>query len=212
VGKIADWQPFPGTDRFNYQNSYDRLGAQLNNTCDNDPLCSLYYANGGATPKLAGLMPVSGHGCAEFARSVNDGTDNVVTFYVQNRNWGDGPGLVDWDAGGAIDDGAPFVDDTWRRTILRLTLNVNGVMGTGRLEEWMQKAGEPAIKVMEYIGDPGGFDAGLVQGRNASLGGNTWLPDGAILHWYNLSAVAGNFDGGSLVHLGYIRIWSHPRE
>jgi hypothetical protein len=38
------------------------------------------------------------------------------------------------------------------------------------------------------------------------------LADGAILHFYNLSAVAGNFDGGAMVHIGYVRIWSQPRQ
>jgi hypothetical protein len=64
---------------------------------------------------------------------------------------------------------------------------------------------------MEYIGDVGGFDQGLVNSRDASLGGNTWFTDSSILHFYNLSAVAGIFDGGSTVHIGYVRMWSESR-
>ena len=208
VGKIADWQPAGGTDRFNYQSGADQLGAQTTADCNLDPLCNLYFANHGATPRFAGLPPNSRGRGGAIARAI--GLD--VTFYIQNRNWGNGAGLVNWGGNGDDQTGANLVDNTWRRTILRLTLNQNGVMGTGRIEEWLQKAGEPAVKVMEYVGDVGGFDQGLVRSRDASQGGNIWLTDASILHWYNLSAVAGIYDGGATVHLGYFRMWSEPRE
>jgi len=202
VGKIADWQPSPGTDRFNYQLSYDPMGAQ-GASCNTDPLCSKYYSNNGLTPKLPGILPTAKTEAAAFARSINLNT----WFYTQNMNYGTGTGKVSW--GG---QGETMLDNVWRRTILRLTLNANGVMGQGRLEEWLQVAGQPAVKVMEYVGDIGGFDQGLVNSRDASQGGNVWLTDASILHWYNLSAVAGIFDGGATVHVGYFRMWSQSRQ
>lgn len=211
VGKIADWQPYPGTDRFNYQNGRDQLGAQFDNRCDNDPLCSKYFAKGGSQPRFAGLPPnATQHGGA-IARGVNYGSGPVVTFYVQNRNYGTSPGRVAWGGDADSTSGINLVDDTWRRTILRLTLNANGVMGQGRFEEWLQKAGEPAVKVMEYVGDEGGFDAGLVKSRNAALGGNSWFTPASVLYLYDLTAVGPIFTGGNTTHLGYVRIWSEPR-
>ena len=210
VGKIADWQPFPGTDRFNYQNSYDRLGAQDATSCASDPLCSKYYLNG--APRFAGLPPSASQAGGQMARSWNDGSDNRVTFYTQNRNWGNGTGQVNWGGTTTPMIGINLVDNTWRRTIIRITKHQNGQRGYGRLEEWMQKAGEPAVKVMEYVGDVGAFDEGLVISRNSALGGSSWFTPGSILHFYDLTAVSGNFDGGSQVHLGYFRMWSHPRQ
>jgi hypothetical protein len=205
IGKIADWQPYAGTDRFNYQTSYDPLGAQRSdngiNGCDADPLCSKYYTHG--TPNAQGTLPLGGWGVG-FARGLSGSSPTPgVWFYTQNRGYPQ----VAWGS-----NGVNMLDNAWRRTILRLTLNVNGVMGTGRIEEWLEKAGEPVVKVMEYVGDVGGFDQGLVKSRDANLGGNTWFTPGATLHWYNLSAVGGIFNGGSNVHLGYMRIWSMPRE
>ncbi|HKW12193.1 MAG TPA: hypothetical protein VJO33_17535 [Gemmatimonadaceae bacterium] len=207
-GKIADFQPFAGTDRFNYQTDPDYLGAQQQTSCDADPLCSKYYTNNGNTPRFPGLPPQANYGTGAIARSMY--AQNPM-FYRQNRNWGPGAGQVDWGGNSWATMGVSFIDNRWRRTILRLTMN-NGAMGTGRVEEWMQIAGQPAVKVMEFIGDPGGFDAGLVNGRDVSQGGNTWVSSSATLYLYNLSAVGPIFTGGNTTHLGYVRIWSEPRE
>ena len=69
-----------------------------------------------------------------------------------------------------------------------------------------------AVSAMASGGAGGGFDEGLVISRNSALGGSSWFTAGSILHFYDLTAVSGNFDGGSLVHLGYFRMWSHPRQ
>jgi hypothetical protein len=212
-GKIADWQPYAGTDRFNYQTDPDQLGTQADATnCDIDALCSLYYANNGLTPRFAGLLPKANYGAAAVARST---FARNITFYRQNRNWGpggNGTGTVDWTNTSWQTMGITFADNRWRRTILRYTMNLNGVMGQGRIEEWMQLAGQPAVKVMEFIGDPGGFDAGLVMGRDITQGGATWFTSGSDLGWYNLTAVGGIYRGGNITHLGYFRMWSEPRE
>jgi hypothetical protein len=204
-GKIADWQPYAGTDRFNYQTMYDPLGVQRTNLgpagCDADAHCSRYYLNG--VPRLAGIKPL-GAWEAEFARSVAVTLDNTqVWFYTQNRGYPQ----VDWGS-----NGVNVADNTWRRTILRLTLNQGGVRGRGRIEEWQERVGSAPVKVMEYIGDVGGFDQDLVMGREPALGGNTWFTAGSIMHFYNLTSQYGIFNGGSLVHLGYFRMWSQPRQ
>jgi hypothetical protein len=205
IGKIADWQPYAGTDRFNYQTQYDPLGAQRSdngpNGCNADPLCSRYYTNG--TPKVSGILPLGGWGVG-FARGLSGSSPTPgVWFYTQNRGYPQ----VAWGS-----NGVNMVDNRWRRTIIRLTLNQNGVMGTGRMEEWLEVAGTAPVKVMEYVGDVGGFDQGQVRGRDATQGGNTWFSAGTTLHWYNLSAVGGIFNGGSTVNLGYFRMWSQPRQ
>lgn len=210
-GKIADFQPYAGTDRFNYQTDPDKLGSQTQSSCDTDPLCSKYYTNNGRTPRFAGLTPQADYGTGAIARSMYASS---VMFYRQNRNWGlggTGAGTVDWGGDSWATIGITFADNRWRRTILRLTLN-SGAMGTGRIEEWMQVAGQPAVKVMEYIGDAGGFDQGLVNGRDISQGGATWISSSATLYLYNLSAVGPIFAGHNTTHLGYVRIWSESRQ
>ena len=210
-GKIADFQPYAGTDRFNYQTDPDRMGSQTASSCDTDALCSKYYSKNGSTPRFGGLTPQADYGTGAIARSTY--ASNVM-FYRQNRNWGlggTGAGAVDWGGDSWATMGITFADNRWRRTILRLTLN-SGTMGTGRIEEWMQVAGQPAVKVMEYVGDAGGFDAGLVNGRDISQGGATWISSSATLYLYNLSAVGPIFMGHNTTHLGYVRIWSEPRE
>jgi hypothetical protein len=32
------------------------------------------------------------------------------------------------------------------------------------------------------------------------------------MHWYALTATLGNYNGGNTTHLGYFRMWSHPRS
>jgi len=208
-GKIADWQPYAGTDRFNYQApDYSPMGAQTQNDCDTDPLCSLFYTNHGNTPKIAELdaPPNVGVQHAEISRSIYAAS---LVYYTQNMNYGAGAGQVAW---GDSPPGGNMADNAWHRTILRLTLNINGVMGTGRIEEWDEKAGLPAVKVMEYIGDPGGYTAGLVNGRDVSQGGNTWLTPSSTLYLYTLTSVGPIYKGGNTTHIGYVRIWSQPRE
>ena len=207
-GKIADFQPYAGTDRFNYQTDPDQLGSQTATSCNSDALCNKYYSNNGGTPRFAGLPPQANYGTGAIARSMY--AQNVM-FYRQNRNWGAAAGQVDWGGNSWATMGINFVDNRWRRTILRLTMN-SGAMGSGRMEEWMEIAGQPAVKVMEFIGDPGGFDAGLVNGRDITQGGSTWITTSATLYLYNLSAVGPIFMGGNTTHLGYVRIWSEPRE
>jgi len=207
-GKIADWQPYAGTDRFNYQApDYSPMGAQMQSSCNTDPLCSLYYTNNGSTPKLPGLNepPSAGTEHAEIARTM---FASSLVYYTQNMNYGTGAGQVAW---GDSPPGGNMADNTWRRTILRLTLN-NGAMGTGRIEEWEQTAGQAPVKVMEYIGDAGAYAAGLVNGRDASQGGNTWLTPSSTLYLYTLTSVGGIYKGGNTTHIGYFRMWSEPRQ
>jgi hypothetical protein len=52
----------------------------------------------------------------------------------------------------------------------------------------------------------------LVNGRDISQGGATWISSSATLYLYNLSAVGPIFAGHNTTHLGYVRIWSEPRE
>jgi hypothetical protein len=207
VGKIMDWQP-SGLDnlgRFNFQNSYDRLGSQQSSSCDSDPLCNKYYANNGTTPRFAGLPPATNWFADQFARSSNLlGTGPLgVEFYSQNRNHGTGAGQFKYDEN-------VLQDNVWRRYIIRLTLDAPGTShGHGRIEQWIQKAGEAPVKVMDYNGEPGAFDAGLVfVGPNS----NTWLTSGPHMTWYHLTAVFDIFAGGNTTHLGYFRMWSHPRS
>ena len=207
VGKIVDWQPsgYDNLGRFNFQNSYDRLGSQQASSCDADPLCSKYFANNGTQPRFAGLPPATNWFGDQFARSSNLlGSGPLgVEFYSQNRNFGTGAGQFRYDEN-------QMLDNVWRRYIIRLTLDAPGTThGHGRIEQWIQRAGGPAVKVMDFNGEIGAFDAGLVfVGPNT----NSWLPDGAHLTWYHLTAVYDNFAGGNTTHLGYFRMWSHPRS
>ena len=207
VGKIVDWQPsgYDNLGRFNFQNSYDRLGSQQASSCDADPLCSKYFANNGTQPRFAGLPPATNWFGDQFARSSNLlGSGPLgVEFYSQNRNFGTGAGQFRYDEN-------QMIDNVWRRYIIRLTLDAPGTThGHGRIEQWIQRAGGPAVKVMDFNGEIGAFDAGLVfVGPNT----NRWLPDGAHLTWYHLTAVYDNFAGGNTTHLGYFRMWSHPRS
>lgn len=206
-GKICDFSPFAGTDRFNYQAPSDAaMGAQIDNNCDDDTLglCQLHFANAGQTPLFAGLPPTFRTPGAEVARAIF----GDVVFYTQNRNYGTGAGQISWgDGNGNLMLGGP-----WRLTTIALTKNVGGVMGRGRIESWVHKFGEAsAVKEMEYIGDVGGAHAGKVRGRDESQSGSAWLHASVDLHWYSLTSVAGIFNGGCTLHLGGFRVWSRSR-
>jgi uncharacterized protein YjdB len=212
VGKIADWNPqgAPNLWRFDFQNSYDRLGhPNVYPNCQDDPLCRLYYADAdGEIPRIPGTMT---EGFSDqIARSYQP--NNQVWFAVQNRNQGTGPGKFDYASSfdSQLRRTSPFLDNVWRRYIIRLTLNQPGQpVGYGRVEQWIQKAGEPAVKVMEYVGDIGGFDQGLINTGPTGVG---WINPAGSISWYNLTAVGQIFKGGATIHLGYFRMWSHPRE
>ena len=211
VGKQADFIPGGTLYRFDFQNSWDRLGFRSNPTCDTDPLCSYYYTNNGQTPRVATTPPDASMFGDQFARSFNDGGGTGVHHWNQNRNWGTGPGLfapaVTSSGGRRV---SPFLDNVWRRYIIRLTLNQPGqAPGHGRVEQWIQRAGEPMVKVMDYMGDLGAQHQGLVHTGPSTT---QWFPGGAALGWYNLTAVGGIFTGGNTLTLGYFRMWTHPRE
>jgi hypothetical protein len=212
-GKVADWQPTgdPLLWRFNFQTNWDRLGDRDNPTCDSDPLCSHYYTGNGTVPRLPGLEPAADYFGYQFARDYEPG--GKVVHWVQNRNFGSGPGQYDY---GSYTDSrqrftSPHADNTWYRIIIRLTLNQPGqTAGHGRVEQWIQHAGEPAVKVMEFYGDVGAYDEGLI--HTGEPGSTNWINDGDGIHWYDLTATAGNFNGGLTLHLGYFRMWSMPRQ
>jgi hypothetical protein len=209
VGKVADWNP-GGLDelgRFNFQNSYDPLGAQVRTSCDADPHCSRYYVNDQprTLPTRPAIPPLGILGF-QFARGSNlMGYGALgVHFYPQNINYGSGSGQFRYAEN-------QLLDNVWRRVVIRLTLDQPGrAHGHGRIEQWIQRAGETSVKLMDYVGDVGGFDQGLTfVGPNTE----TWFSSGAAgLHWYALTATLGNFDGGNTTHLGYFRMWSHPRS
>jgi len=206
-GKVADWNPSGGSElgRFNFQSSYDELGAQVRASCSSDPHCAKYYSNG--VPRSIAsrpAIPPLGVFGFQFARGSNlmGYGDLGVHFYPQNINSGTGAGQFQY--------GNSLLDNVWRRVIIRLTLNQPGqAHGYGRIEQWVQRAGGPAVKVMDYNGEVGAFDQGLTfVGPNT----NPWFPAGASMHWYSLTAVYDIFAGGNTTHLGYFRMWSHPRS
>jgi hypothetical protein len=213
VGKIADWNPqgSPQLYRFNLQNSYDRLGSRVYSSCDPDPLCNAYYANNGSTPRFSWLPKLGAFG-DQFARSFSEGGTPTVHHWTQNRNHGSGTGRFDYAASldGQNRRISPFLDNVWRRYIVRLTLNQPGQpAGHGRVEQWIQRYPEPPVKVMDFIGDVGGADQGLI---HTGPSGGHWINPSAHIHWYGLTAVGQIFKGGNTLHLGYFRMWSHPRQ
>jgi hypothetical protein len=208
VGKVADWNPssLDQLGRFNFQNSYDPLGAQVRSSCNADPHCSKYYLNDvPRTITSRPAIPPLGVLGYQFARSSNlMGYGSLgVHFYPQNINHGTGTGRFQYAE-------SQLIDNVWRRIIIRLTLAQPGqAHGYGRIEQWIQRAGEAAVKVMDYHGEVGAFDQGLVfVGPNQHV----WFPTGASMHWYALTATLGNYNGGNTTHLGYFRMWSHPRS
>jgi len=211
-GKILDLQPFPGTDRFNYQTDPDQLGLQSNSgNCNGDSLCNHWYSANGATPRFANMPPSADYGEGAVARSIS-ATDPY--FYRENLNWKSGSfgadGKLDWGGSGWSTIGINLVG-RWNRTILRYTRNLGGVMGQGRVEEWFQTAGFSPFKVMQFYGDPGQLDAGLIKGRDESQGGSSWFVPSGVMYWYDLTAVGGIYVGGCTLDFGYMRIWSHSR-
>ena len=211
LGKQADWVPQGSMYRFNFQNSWDRLGDRTNATCDGDPLCSHYYTTNGTTPRVSGTPPSASMFGDQFARSFTEGSTIKVHHWNQNRNWGTGAGQFD----PAVTTNAQgqrqsaFLDNVWRRYVIRLTLNQPGQpVGHGRVELWLQRAGGPMIKLMDFIGDTGMPDAGLVH-TGPSTG--SWINSAAGMHWYDLTAVGPIYQGGNTLTLGYFRMWSHPR-
>ncbi len=211
LGKQLDWTPGGSLYRFNFQNSWDRLGDRANPTCDGDPLCNYYYANNGQTPRAAGTPPSAGMFGDQFARSFTEGGATRVHHWNQNRNWGTGAGRFD-PAVTTVNGRrvSPFLDNVWRRYIIRLTLNQPGQLpGHGRVEQWIQRAGEPMVKVMDYMGDVGTPHQGLIH-TGPSTG--QWLGTGSAFGWYDLTAVGPIYQGGNTLTLGYFRMWSHPRE
>jgi uncharacterized protein YjdB len=214
AGKIVDFQPqgSPNLGRFNFQNNHDRLGSRDNPSCSTDPLCNSYYLNG--APRFAGLPYSPSLFGDQFARSYDNG-DRIV-HWNQNRNWAAGAtGLTGtFDYGEYLDAQGRFVnhftDNVWRRYVLRLTLNQPGqAPGHGRVEQWMQRADGPVIKLMDYHGDVGAFDAGRIHTGEST---GRWISDGTILYWYDLTGQQGFFNGGNTTTLGYFRMWSHPRQ
>jgi hypothetical protein len=194
-GKVVDFQ---NGIRYNYQTpGSDPLGLQLQSNCDNDGLCSKYYSNNGQVPRVPNIQPTKNYIGEELVYSragLPNGND--VIFYRQNRGYP----AVNWPGSGY------FVDNTWYRTILRYSHETAGP-GTGRIEAWLQRAGQAAVKVMDFRGEPGQFDAGWVYTQTGN-----WLPSGTDFKWYHLTAVFDNYAGGNTTHLGYLRIWSHPRS
>lgn len=211
-GKIVDFQPYPGTDRFNYQTDPDQLGLQSNGgNCNGDTLCNHWYSANGNTPRFANMPPNASYGEGAVARSIS-ALDPY--FYRENMNWKAGSfgtdGFVDWGGSSWSTIGQNLVG-RWNRTILRYTRNLNGVMGQGRVEEWFQTAGFQPIKVMQFYGDPGQLDAGLIKGRDEAQGGSSWFVPAGVMYWYDLTAVGGIYVGGCTLDYGYMRMWSHSR-
>jgi hypothetical protein len=184
--------------RYNWQPpSYDAMGLQLQSSCDSDPLCSKYYSNNGQTPRIAGIPPTKNFTGDELVYSrpgLPNGND--VVFYRQQRGYP----TLSWPAAGY------FVDNQWHRTILRYTQEVAGP-GTGRIEAWLQTAGQTPVKTMDYIGGTGQFDGSFVFTQTSN-----WLPSGTVMKLYHLTAVYDIFAGGNTTHVGYFRVWSHPRS
>jgi hypothetical protein len=216
LGKIADWNPAGPMYRFNFQNNWDRLGSRAYSSCDPDPLCRAYYTNNGQTARFPGpAVPADLFG-DQFARSFIEPADpNTIRVHHWNQNRNFGRALDQYDPAVVTENStglrtSPFLDNVWRRYIIRLTLNQPGLPpGHGRVEQWMQRAGGPMVKIMEFVGDVGGFDQGLIH-TGPSEG--RWINGGAGLHWYDLTAVGQIYNGGTTLHLGYFRMWSHSRE
>ena len=70
--------------------------------------------------------------------------------------------------------------------------------------DWDAYADEYQSTHGEYLGDAGQNAAGAVYVQSAPF-----LP--ADIHFYDLTAVYDNYPGGATVHVGYIRVWTHPR-
>lgn len=218
AGKIADvnMQGSPNVQRHNFQTNHDPLGKRDLNGTNADPLCNKYYDNG--TPRFAGLPSSPGRYGYQWARSKN--STGEIFHWNQNRNWvegdpGSGSGFDYNEEAGSGQFTSYQKDGVWRRIILRLTLNEPGQpsAGYGRSEVWHQRDGGSMRKIMEYIGDVGGFDEGLI---DTSESGSYWINPSAAIHWYDLTGQndpgpGGFYTGGNTIHLGYFRCWTHDR-
>jgi hypothetical protein len=211
LGKTIDfWQGgFTGNaGRWNYDPSYSTLGKS-GTPCDQNPLCQRYWTNNGATRTALGASlkspPTADTWAPQFFHDTQEQLWAPTSIYKQNMNWGTGAGEFAWG-----ESARNMVDDRWRRFKWRLTRSQPGVThpltgtqnGYGRVEMWVD-----GIKIMEFIGDVGGRDEGhvFVGPRSFAL-----ISTGIDIHFYDL--VATIHQGGALVHLGYIRIWSHQRQ
>jgi hypothetical protein len=209
IGKTMDyWQGgLTGNGgRWNYDPSYSNLGDE--GPCDNNVLCTRYWTNAGQTrTALATALkspPTSGTWAPLFSHNTNEQLWGPTSIYKQNMNWGTGPGEFAWGS-----RGDRMHDNVWRRFKWRLTKSQPGVTnpltgtqnGYGRVEMWVD-----GVKIMEYLGDVGARDEGLVfvGPRQYAL-----ISNGINLHVYDLTATF--HPGDSRVHLGYIRAWSHNR-
>ena len=191
------------------------------------PLVDLYYASEGV-PRLPGLPP-RWSSTAPNLSQIQSALTGVIgapsVRYKQNRNWGTGPGQFSWggpasgvfgtsDAPNAdlLGQGTPMWEAGWLYYKLRITKQDPALIGTpghgygnGRIEMWMGKTPGSLLKVMEYLGDIGAFDEGLV------FVDPTGTSDQLVnqIEFYGLPSR--RFAGGAIVDFGTIRIWSHSR-
>jgi hypothetical protein len=202
-----------GIGRFDYDPQGSNLGASAD--CS-DPLCLVYYANGGTSPRFAGLPPHHRFTTPSISRTNQRG--NV--YFKQNMGFGMAAGQFSWGPGDAIagpDESNPYpnADLTgtgkriweagWLYNKIRLTRETDGVYGRGRIEMWIGKTPGALTKIMEYFGDVGELAQGLVYIDPA--GGTDML---GPIHFYSL--IARNYRGGVHVDVGTIRIWSQSRQ
>ena len=200
IGKTMDWNN-GSRGRFNYDPIAGSFGSRNNAECASDPLCALYYQNG--TPRFPGLLPSNG----EWSPNVFVINEDIPTVdgrftntmqYKQNAGWP----AFQWG-----DEGESVRDNQWRRYKLRYTRSLPGYpLGHGRLEMWVRQPDGTTVKIMNYIGDPGGREEGLV------FIGDIIRPqlDGINIRVYEISAHIN--PGGAVVDIGYIHVWSHPRQ
>jgi hypothetical protein len=140
---------------------------------------------------------------------------NVTIWYKQNTGWGTGPGSFSWGGGGGMSGAfnadtrgtnTPMWQAGWLYYKLQITKQAPGQgFGNGRIEMWIGPTPGALVKVMDYIGDVGAKDAGLVfvdpTGSSDQL-----VSD---VHFFGLASR--RYRGGGLVDIGTVRIWSHSR-
>jgi hypothetical protein len=122
-------------------------------------------------------------------------------------NWGLSPGLFDWNANADLDGiGTPMNGGHWLYWKLQYTKDQpNTSYGHGRIEAWVGRRPGALLKIMEYIGDIGGREEGMVFVGPRQY---PFFTANSKIGFFNLSA---GINPGGYVDVGTIRIWSRPR-
>jgi hypothetical protein len=214
-----------GFGRWDFDPFDPKLGGAVTRTCTEDPICSTYYDDDGV-PRYPGVPPSPQYLGPSFSRSQNIDLPGVypiastVTLYVkQNTGWGTGPGQFSWGSAQLHPVGEKNADLSGRGRAMweagwlyfkfratREPPTAPYVYGRGRIEFWIGTMPGSLVKVMEYLGDVGQRDEGLVY--IDPTGSSDLLP--SAISFYSL--LSRQYTGGAIVDLGTVRVWSHSRQ